>query len=84
MTLPPRYPPTARARRIEGFVEVEFTVKTDGSTADIRIIRAEPSSVFDRTTEQAIHRWRFQAHRVDGKPMAVQARQRVDFRLGSR
>ncbi len=84
VTLPPRYPPTARARRIEGFVETEFTVGTDGGTADIRIIKAQPEGVFERAAERAIRRWKFHAHRVNGEPMAVRARQRVDFRLESR
>jgi len=82
VTLPPRYPPTARARRIEGFVEVEFTVDRNGGTSDIRVLAAEPAGVFERATEQAIHRWRFQAHVVEGKAVAVRATQRVDFHLG--
>ncbi len=84
VTLPPRYPPTAKARRIEGFVEVEFSVDTDGKTADIRIIDAEPAGVFERAAQRAIRRWRFQAHVVEGKAVAVRARQRVDFRLSER
>jgi outer membrane biosynthesis protein TonB len=37
--------------------------------------------VFERATTQAVRRWRFQAHRVDGNPVAIRARQRVDFLL---
>ena len=84
VTLPPRYPRTARLRRIEGFVEVEFTVEADGSTADIRIVEAQPAGIFERAARRAIGRWRFQAHVVEGKPVAVRAWQRVDFRLDRR
>jgi len=80
----PRYPRKARSRRIEGFVEVEFTVDENGDTANIRILAAEPEGVFERSTERAVGHWRFQPHRVNGKAVPIRARQRVDFRLGRR
>lgn len=82
--LPPRYPQSARARRIEGFVELEFTVDRDGGTSDIRVVRADPSGVFERAAERAVSRWKFQPHEVNGKTVAVRARQRMDFRLKTR
>lgn len=84
VTLPPRYPRSARSRRIEGFVEVEFTVEKDGTVADIHVVNAEPSGVFERSAQRAVRRWKFQAHVVDGEPVAVRARQRMDFKLRSR
>jgi len=80
----PRYPVSARSRRVEGFVEAEFSVRTDGTTADVRILDSEPAGAFDRATERAILRWRFQPHRVDGKAVEVRVRQRVAFRLEGR
>jgi protein TonB len=80
-TPPPLYPPTARARRQEGFVEVEFTVAEDGKVRDIRVIRSDPPGVFERAAERSVRRWRFEPHRVQGEPMAVRARQRIEFEL---
>ena len=81
LTRPPRYPAAARARRSQGFVEVEFTVTEEGDTEDISVLRAEPTGVFERAAERAVRRWRFEPHVVDGKPSAVRARQRFDFQL---
>ncbi len=72
-----RYPPQAQRRRIEGLVEVEFTVRADGSVADARILRSEPAGVFDREALGAIQRWRFEA---TGRE--VVGRRVFDFRLG--
>src|SRR5690606_29413432 len=74
---PPRYPPQAQRRRIEGLVEVEFTVRADGSVAAARVLRSEPEGVFDREALGAIQRWRFEA---TGRE--VVGRRVFDFRLG--
>lgn len=84
LTLPPRYPPAARAGGTEGFVEVEFTVTAEGATKDIHLIAAHPPGVFEGTTERAIRSWRFQPHRSNGSPVEVRVRQRIDFRLDQR
>jgi protein TonB len=84
LTLPPRYPPAARAGGTEGFVEVEFTVTAEGATEDIHVIAAHPPGVFDEATERAIRGWRFQPHRSNGRPVEARVRQRVDFRLDQR
>lgn len=80
--IPPLYPPAARRRRIEGYVVVEFTVTETGAVRDPKIVGAQPPGVFDRAVLRAVRRWRFQPKRgKDGKPMAVRARQRLEFRL---
>lgn len=81
VTPPPMYPPTARARRLQGYVEVEFTVNEEGGVEDIVVIGSEPAGAFDRAALRAIRRWKFEPHRVGGKAAAVRARQRVDFKL---
>jgi protein TonB len=81
VTQPPLYPPTARARRLQGYVEVEFTVNRAGGVQDIEVIGSEPPGAFDRAALRAIGRWKFEPHRVGGKTVAVRARQRVDFKL---
>ncbi len=80
--IPPPYPPAARRRRIEGYVVVEFTVTETGAVRDPKIVEARPPGVFDRAVLRAVRHWRFQPKRgKDGKPMAVRARQRLEFRL---
>lgn len=56
----PRYPPDALRSGQSGEVQVEFTVGTDGSVTNARVVRANPPRVFDREAVAAVKRWRFQ------------------------
>lgn len=71
-----RYPPMAERRRIEGFVEIEFTITADGSVAQLEILRSEPEGLFDREALAAMERWRF------APPQApLRARRTLEFKL---
>jgi periplasmic protein TonB len=56
----PKYPPDAYRSGTQGEVQVEFTVGTDGSVSNARVVRATPPRVFDREALSAVKRWRFQ------------------------
>ncbi|WP_428992277.1 energy transducer TonB [Pseudoxanthomonas suwonensis] len=56
----PRYPPDALRAGTAGEVLVEFTVGTDGSVTDARVLRANPARTFDREALNAVRRWRFE------------------------
>uniref|UniRef100_UPI0014082062 energy transducer TonB n=1 Tax=Cognatiluteimonas telluris TaxID=1104775 RepID=UPI0014082062 len=56
----PRFPPEAYRNGTSGEVQVEFTVGTDGSVSNARVVRASPPRVFDREALSAVKRWRFQ------------------------
>jgi periplasmic protein TonB len=56
----PKYPPDAYRSGTQGEVQVEFTVGTDGSVSNARVIHATPPRVFDREALAAVKRWRFQ------------------------
>ena len=58
---PPRYPQTAMNRKIEGKVDVAFTIQPDGSVGDMRVVAAEPSGTFDKAALTAVSRYRFEA-----------------------
>ncbi len=74
---PVRLPPA-----VPGYVVVEFTVTETGTVRDPKIVEARPPGVFDLAVLRAVRRWRFQPKRgKDGKPVAVRARQRLEFRL---
>ncbi len=73
----PRYPVLAERRKIEGSVELEFTIQTDGSVADVRVLRSQPEGIFDRDAIAAMRRWRYPP-----VPTAIKARRSFDFKLG--
>ena len=80
----PMYPPRARQRGIEGFAELVFTVKADGSVADIKVARSEPGEVFVNAARAAARRWRFIPGRKDGSNVSARMRQLIRFRLEDR
>lgn len=55
----PRFPPEALRAGQAGEVQVEFTVGTDGSVSNVRVVRSS-ARVFDREAVNAVRRWRFQ------------------------
>lgn len=58
---PPRYPLAALNRRLEGSVQLAFTIQPDGRVSDTRLISAQPQGVFDEAALAAAARWRFEA-----------------------
>jgi len=79
--LPPQYPPSARIRQIEGWVDLLFTVNSDGTVSDPVIVDAEPADIFDRAASDAALRWRFRPVTEDGEAIAVLAQIRINFSL---
>ncbi|UTD55233.1 energy transducer TonB [Halomonas sp. MS1] len=74
----PSYPPRAQRRGMEGFVEVEFVIRRDGSVDNgtIRVTRAQPRRVFEDAAREAIARWQFEP----GQQLR-RATQRIEFQL---
>ena len=55
----PEYPERARARGIEGWVLIQYTITATGTVKDAVVIDAQPKGIFDDTAIKAILRWRF-------------------------
>lgn len=78
----PSYPRDAIMRGLEGWVQVRFTINPDGSVSDPEVVAAEPPRVFNREAVRAILRWKFRPRIVDGQPVAREAEQLIEFRIG--
>ena len=79
----PQYPPQAKQRRVEGWVDIEFTIGTAGTVSDPRVIGASPPGVFERSALRAIRRWRYNPKVVDGTAVERPGVQvRIRFELG--
>jgi protein TonB len=66
----PRYTAEAMRARVEGVVELEAIVLTDGSVGEVRIIRSlEPG--LDRNAALAVHHWKFRPALSNGLPVPV-------------
>ncbi len=79
--IPPEYPMAARAKAIEGYVLLRFTVTESGSVADPEVLRSDPPGVFDRAARRAVLKWKYQPQLVDGRPVSVKTYTRLRFEL---
>jgi TonB family protein len=75
----PNYPRIASARNIEGWVEVEFTVTTEGDVRDAKVVESS-AGLFEDAALSAIARWRFEPVVEDGRPVPVRAALKFTFR----
>jgi TonB family protein len=79
----PKYPPKAESGKVEGWVELDFTVAESGNVKDIAIHAASVSGVFDGAATSALSQWRFKPVIRDAKAVAQRARIRIRFTLAS-
>ncbi|HPF25658.1 MAG TPA: energy transducer TonB [Steroidobacteraceae bacterium] len=77
----PRYPAAARSRGRDGWVEIEFTVGTDGAVKDPQVLAAEPNGVFEDSALDAVRRWRYKPVMQNGTVIEQRARLRIRFNL---
>jgi TonB family protein len=77
----PEFPLAARQRAMSGWVDVQFTVETDGSVGDVAVVTAEPAGVFEQPATEAVRKWRYRPILRDGQPINQRARVRVRFAL---
>jgi len=75
----PKMPTMVRNRALNGWIELEFTVRTDGSTGDVVVTNANPRKLFDSSAIYAIGQWRYKPVLVNGKPVEQRAAVRIRF-----
>lgn len=77
----PRYPFRARHLNIEGYVTVQFTVTTTGTTSDITIIEDKPKNIFNNSVLRTVAAWQFKPGIKDGEPVATRIQITLRFKL---
>jgi TonB family protein len=78
---PPTFPASALARKLSGWVDVQFVVKSDGSVSDVIITGAEPVGIFEQAAADAVKKWRYKPAQRDGHTVDQRARLRMKFAL---
>jgi protein TonB len=66
----PIYPPRAAARGLEGYVIVQYTVTTDGTTRDVQVVEST-SSLFERAAIESAQKYKYKPRIIDGVPVEV-------------
>ena len=77
----PKYPRSAQRRGITGWVDVVFTVDTDGSVADVSVRKSEPGDTFVASAMKAVEGWEFEPVVEDGMPVRKVAGVRMMFAM---
>lgn len=78
---PPAYPRRELAKGIEGDVILRVLVDEFGVPQTIEVVGGTRNRNFEIAASNALKRWRFRPHTVDGVPRAAWARVPVTFRL---
>ena len=73
VAIAPQYPTRAAQRGIQGWCLVSFTVDGLGNVVEesIVVVDAEPPNIFDRSSERAAARFKFQPRVVNGQGVEV-------------
>jgi protein TonB len=77
----PQYPPQAQRKKLEGWVQVRFTLTTAGSVKDPAVVKSS-DAVFEKSAIAAVRKWKYQPQLKAGKPVEVAGKQvMVRFQL---
>lgn len=76
----PDYTEEGRQRHVEGDVDLEIVVRSDGSVGDVKLVSGLGSGLDQRAIE-AVRQWRFSPATRQGAPVDVIVQVSVEFRL---
>jgi protein TonB len=77
--VPPQYPPEAGRERIEGTVVLLAVIGTDGSVKDVRV--ESGPQVLAQAAVEAVKQWRYKPYLLNGVPVEIDSRIRVNFTM---
>jgi TonB family protein len=75
----PKFPASTRGRSMSGWVELEFTVLTDGKTGNVVVTNSSPRKTFDNAAVAAVQQWRYEPVVRGGKVVEQRAAVRIRF-----
>ncbi len=74
----PEYPAMAKQMHITGRVDVEVTIDTDGSVAEVRVVSG--NALLTPAVTSALKKWKFSPFTADGAPTKAVAPIGFDFK----
>jgi TonB family protein len=80
-TVQPAYPMKAVNGKIEGWVDVEFTVAETGKVKDVSVRATSTPGIFEDAAVKAVSQWRYKPVLRDAQPVQVRSQIRVRFTL---
>jgi len=80
-TVQPVYPIKAQNKKVEGWVDLEFTVSETGKVQDVTVRATSVPGVFEDAAVKAVNQWRYRPNLRDAKPVPVRTQIRLRFTL---
>jgi TonB family protein len=77
-SVPPIYPPTARAQNISGDVKIDALIDANGNVSSVKIISGP--ALLHQAALNAVKQWKYEPAQLNGKPTPVQVAVTVHFR----
>jgi TonB family protein len=77
----PVFPQRASERNLQGWVDIEFTVGTDGKTRNIVVTDASHETIFRREATEAVGKWQFEPRVFMGRAIEQSSYTRIRFVL---
>ena len=77
----PVFPARASERNLEGWVDIEFTVGTDGKTRNVVVTDASHETLFRREATEAVGKWQFEPRVFMGRAIEQSSFTRIRFVL---
>lgn len=75
----PAYPPLARQAHVQGVVQLDAVIGTNGKVKSVQLVSGHP--LLSGAAMQAVRGWQYQATVVDGAPVEVETTVSVNFNL---
>jgi TonB family protein len=74
----PEYPPMAKQMHIQGKVEVDVTIESDGTVTDVKVISG--NALLTPSVVGAVKKWKFTPFTSNGEPTKAIASLGFDFK----
>ncbi|MEZ9058955.1 TonB family protein [Vibrio pelagius] len=78
---PPKYPRQARRRGVEGVATYEIWLDEDGKQVKQALVNSSGALLLDKAALDAIKKWQFSPHTVNGRAIAHRVQVPVRFKL---
>jgi periplasmic protein TonB len=80
--VPPDYPSAAKRDGIEGSVDLEVAISSQGVVEDVSVVNATPPDMFEKSAVAAVRKWKYDPRFVDGLPSEAHLKVHLDFGPG--
>ena len=75
------YPPRARNKNIEGYVELSVLIDSKGNVKTVKVVDSTGNGIFDSVAKECVEQWVFRPAKYKNENVDVWVTQIIEFRL---